>query len=250
MPVPPINRPRAGGRPWKELLALGSVGDHANEVFLDAKHLMKNGGITKSGQHIPGLASNVIQDRWLQYLIYSMMMDQSQITDLTPIQEKAKSILNASGQTWENNDKLYRKTILIYLSENKDLVMSDQFRDDTLDLEKILTFIEKNRVGISTYSQDKARGRENQVGLSRIVIDRIESSVKPLLTLINKRQAYEERKKEFRTFDASTASPKAVELYARFPGYNPIILIEFLDTPEKFKVFEEWYDKIHANSQD
>lgn len=251
MPVPPINRPRAGGRRWKELLALGSVGDHANEVFLDAKHLMKTGGVHKTtGELIPGLADNVIADRWLHYLVYAMTMDQTQTSDLTSIQEKAKIMLIAVGETWADQDKLLRKAIILHLSVIGNQILSDQFRDGILDCKKILAFIEKNRIGTSTYSKDKARGRENQVGLSRIVIDRIESSVKPLLTLINKRQAYEERKKEFRTFDASTASPKAVELHARFPGYNPIILIEFLNTPEKFKVFEEWYDKIHANSQD
>ncbi len=231
-------------------MAHGSIGDQANEVFLDARYLMKIGGTSLDGKYIPGLASNVITDRWLHYLIYAMTMDQSEISDLTSIQEKARKMLNPVGQNWADQDKLLRKSILLHISGAREHVLSDQFRDGILDREKILAFIDKNRIGTSTYSKDKARGREKQVGLSGVEIDRIESAARPLLTKINNKQKYEKMKNDFVAFDPSSASPKEVDLHDRFPDYIPFILVKLLDTPEKFKVFEEWHDKIHLKSKD
>ncbi len=210
---------------------------------------MRIDGKSLDGKYIPGLASDVITDRWLHYLIYAMTMDQSEISDLTSIQAKAKEMLNSAGQTWVNQDKLLRKSLLLHVSAVREHILCDQFRDGILDREKILAFIDKNRIGTSTYSKDKARVREKQVGLSGIEIDRIESTAKSLLTKINRKQCYEKMKKDFVAFDPSLASQKEVGLHARFPDYIPCVLVKLLDTPEKFKVFEEWHDKIHIKTK-
>lgn len=249
MHVPPI-RPKQGGRRWNELLAIGPAGELSNEVFLDAKHWMKCGGVMIStGEKVPGLAANVILDRSLQYFIYAMTMDQNEIPSLASIQEKAKSMLSAAGKEFSDNNDLFRKTILLFVSENQEFVLSGNFSSRIKDFEKILAFIQKNRIGASTYSKEKARSRENQVGLGVIEIDRIVSAAKPLLTKINKTECYEKMKKDIVAFDPSSASPTEVDLHARFPDYNPCLLAEFLDTPEKLKAFEEWYKKIHIKTK-
>jgi hypothetical protein len=54
------------------------------------------------------------------------------------------------------------------VNKERDYVGSEKFQNDVLDQAKILLFVKKHRVTEATYSKDKARGRENQVGLSRI----------------------------------------------------------------------------------
>jgi len=212
---------------------------------------MKCGGVLEStGEAVPGLAANVILDRSLQYCIYAMTMDQSQIPSLALIQEKAKSMLVTVGKSWVGNNDMYRKAILLFITENQSFVLSDKFSCVIKDFEKILLFIKKNRIGESTYSKDKARGREELVGLSPVEISRIESAARPLLTAINNGRSYEKMKKFYRPFDPNVASEEEVALHSRFPDYIPSVLMQFLDTPEKMEVFKEWHDKIFAKLKD
>ncbi len=236
---------------WKDMMAIGPAGERANRIFLDAKQVMKAGGvIAATAENIPGLDKSVIVDRWLKYLIFAMAMDQTEIADTAAILNKAEAILTGLGQTWKDTDKLFRQTIVHLVSKNQDYVQSEQFKNDILDHGKILLFMKKHRVTEETYSKDTARGREKQVGLSGIEIDRIVSTAKPLLTKIQRKQYYEKKKKDFAAFDPFSSSPKEVDLHARFPDYNPCILVEILDTSEKLKAFEEWHDKIHLKSKD
>jgi hypothetical protein len=236
-------------RPWKDLMVLGPTGERANRIFLEAKQVMKAGGVsTTTGEPIPGLDKSVIADRWLKYLIFAMAMDQTEIAGTAAIQDQAEAMLTGVGVDWENTDKLFRKTIVHLVNKDRDYVQSEKFWEDVMDPEKILLFVKKHRVTEETYSKDKARGREKQVGLCGIEIDRIVSTAKPLLTEIHRRQSYEKKKKNFVTFDRSSASPKEVELHARFPDYNPCILVALLDTPDKLKAFAEWHEKIHLKS--
>jgi len=87
-------------------------------------------------------------------------------------------------------------------------------------------------------SKETAKNREMKYGLSSEEIDRIQAAARPILTEVNRKHGYEKMK-------SKPILKSRSDVFERFLGYNAYILEICLDTTEKLRVFEEWYDKIH-----